>query len=314
MKKIIVILIAVFLVTFLAFLTLAAPLQKGIIPADAKWVFHFDMEKYKLTRLNDLLMKDEVLTEIEKKNTKFFKKYKINLLRDITGITIYGLGKEKKKSVLYCTGNFDQAHLLSLLEEVTTHRLIPYGKYTIHKWNRTNFGVFVAEHLVLFARDEEAIKDALDVIGGKKKDITSSPLISYVEKAPSGAFIIAFADNVSSIIKKHAKSVILKKTRQALFTITEQEENIIIKLNFVLESPEDAEKIGQIITGLIAMVNLQKEEMESGRRLPMDINLKTDDNNIEITLTYLSKDLVDIIAGKKRLPPFFSLGGFFSSY
>ena len=108
MKKIVFILVAIFVVLFLSSLILSAPLQKTIIPANAKWFFHFDMEKYSSSRFNDLLMKDKTFSVVEKKNAQFLEKYKIDLLKDITGITIYGIGKNKKNAVVVCAGNFDQ--------------------------------------------------------------------------------------------------------------------------------------------------------------------------------------------------------------
>jgi len=163
----------------------------------------------------------------------------------------------------------------------------------------------------LLAWDEEAIKSALDVFSGKTKNIASSSLVPHLEKAPPENFFMAFADDVSSLSKKSGKSVILKKIQVALFTIREKKADIILNLNLILESPEDAENISQIVTGIIAMINLQKEEKESKTKFPADINVSTDRNKVEITFTYPAEEFIDILSGQKKFPHFFSLGGFY---
>lgn len=309
MKKTIIILVAILLALILAPAIRGTSLQKSIIPADTEWILHFDMEKYTSTQLNGMIMKEEGTSKIKKKSEKFARKYKVDLLKDIKGITIYGKGTGDEKAVVCINGKFDRNYLLSLLTEETSYSEIPYGKYIIYNWEE-DFGTFVSDQLILLSEDEEAIKTSLDAISGKEKNITSSPLISSLNEIPPDAFLMAAVGDISSITKKREKPVILKKMGKAVFSITEKQENLALKLNFDVKSLEDAEQIEQIIRGLIAMVNMHQEEKDSKLRLSKSIKVTTKDKKVQLELIYPTVDLVEMTLGKRKISDLFIPEGF----
>ncbi len=300
MKKTIIILAAILLALILAPAIRGTSLQKSFIPADTEWLLHLDMEKYTSTQLNGMIMKEKGTTRIKKKSEKFARKYKIDLLKDVKGVTIYGKGTEDEKAVVCINGKFDRNYLLNLLKEETSYREIPYGKYIIYNWEE-DFGTFASDQLILLSEDEEAIKTSLDVISGKKKNITSSPLISSINEIPSDAFLMAAVGDISSITKNREKPVVLKKMGKAVFSIMEKQENLALKLNFDVKSVEDAEQIEQIIIGLIAMVNMHQEEKDSKLRLSKSIKVTTKDKNVQLELIYPTAALVEMSLGKRKI-------------
>lgn len=303
MKKTIVILVAILLALILAPAIRGTSLQKSIVPADTDWMLHFDMEKYTSTRLSDLLMKEEGTSKIRKKNEMLAKRYRVNLLKDLKGITVYGKGTKEKKAVVCLTGKFDRDYLLGLLEKETTYGEIPHDKFIIYEWNGRHFGTFASDQLVLLSSNEEAIKNALDVISGKKENITSSPLVSDIKEVPSDAFLMALVKNISSMAKN--KPIILKKMNKVALSITEIQENLAFKLNFDVESPEDSEKMEQIIKGLIAMANMQLEEKIRELRLAENIKVATQDNKVRIEVIYPTVNLVEIMLKKRKISAIF---------
>lgn len=310
MKKTIIILVAILLALILAPAIRGTSLQKSIIPADTEWVLHFDMEKYISTQLNGTIMKEEGALKIKKKSEKFARKYKVDLLKDVKGITIYGKGTGDKKAVVCITGKFDRNYLLNLLKKETSYREIPHGKHIIYNWDGNDFGTFASDQLILLSEDEEAVKTSLDVISGKKKNITSSPLISSLNEIPPDAFLMAAVGDISSITKSRKKPVILKKMGKAVFSIMEKQENLALKLNFDVKSLEDAEQMEQIVRGLIAMVNMHQEEKDSKLRLSKSIKVTTKDKNVQLELIYPTVDLVEMTLGKRKIPGLFIPEGF----
>lgn len=305
MKKTIIIPVAILLALILAPAIRGTSLQKSFIPADTEWILHFDMEKYTSTQLNSIIMKEEGVTRIKKKSEKIARKYKVDLLKDVKGITIYGKGIEDKKVVVCITGKFDRNYLLSLLKEETSYREIPHGKHIIYSWDDDDFGTFASDQLILLSEDEEAIKTSLDVISGKKKNITSSPLISSLNEIPPDAFLMAAVGDISSITKNRKKPVILKKMGKAVFSIKEKQEDLILKLDFDVKSPEDAVQIEQIVRGLIAMVNMHQEEKDSKLRLSKSIKVTTKDKNVQLELIYPTAALVGMTLGKRKISGLF---------
>jgi len=219
MKKAVIIMVTVILAMFFCCELLATNLQKSIVPAEASWVIHLDLEKFAATQIGDHLINQEDVLGLGKKNSKFHKKYKIDLIEDIEGITVFGLENNEEKIVACLQGNFDRNYLLGLLEEEESHKEIPYGQYTIHTWDEDEYGVFAGERLALMGPSEEAIKLALDVIAGKKANITSSPMNEYIKEIPSNAFMAAMAKDISSLAKGKSKVFIIKKTESAMFSL-----------------------------------------------------------------------------------------------
>jgi hypothetical protein len=301
MKKAVIIMVTVILAMFFCCEIMATNLQKSIIPAEASWVIHFDLEKFAATQIGNHLLTEEDALGLGKKNDNFLKKYKINLKEDIDGITVFGIGKGDENIVACLQGNFDRDYLLGLLGAEDSHKEIPHGQYTIHNWDGDEYGVFAGEHLVLMGPSEEAIKLALDVIAGKKANIASSPMNEYLKEIPANAFLAALANDISSLGGSKSKMFIIKKTESAMFSLAEIKENFNIRLNFTVKTLEDAQNMENVLRGLISLANMQLEEMKTKFKVPEDVVIATKGKKVYVEMNYPSKALLDIAMGKTKL-------------
>ncbi|UCC39039.1 MAG: hypothetical protein JSV96_14695 [Candidatus Aminicenantes bacterium] len=308
MKKAIILFVAVFLALLLCSEVHTASIQKSFISADAKWIVQFDMKRLTSTRLHQLLINDESTAKIRKKMEKLVKKYKFDPLKDIVSITAYGTGKKEENTVVCVEGKFDKDHLLGLIAKEEDHVEISYGKYTIYKWGHDDFGVFVNNNLVLFSGNDKMIKNALDVIDGKKNNLSSSPMMKYINEIPKDAFLMAVVDNISSLAGKHDKALMLQKTGMASFAITEKKEDMDVGLKFTTESSEDAQNVEQMIKGVIAFANLQLKKEKDLLALLERLHISIDGNRVQIGFTYPVEKLFDVITGRAKLLPCFLMG------
>ena len=302
--------VTIILALFFCCEVMATNLRKSIIPAEASWVIHFDLEKFASSRIGNHLLKEQDALGLEHKNTQFKKKYQIDLLEDIDGITVFGFGKGDENLVVCLQGNLNRDHLLELLGEEESHREIPYGRYTIHNWDEDEYGVFASEHLALMGPDEESLKLALDVIAGKKANIGSSPMNDYIKDIPSDAFLAALADDISSLAGSESKVFIIKKTESAMFSLAEIKENFNIRLNFTVKTLEDAKNMENVLRGLISLANMQLEEMKTGFKVPEDIAITTKGKKVYVEMNYPSQALLDIALGKMKFSPFHLIADF----
>ena len=311
MKKAILLIVLILLTLFFLGELRASTLQKSIIPADADWVIHFDAEKFRATQFGDYLLNEEDIFGLGKKNARFHDHYKIDILNDITGVTIYGFGKDEDNTVVCLRGNFDMPYLLGLLEEEESHKEIQYRNFTIHVWDYDEFGVFVEEDFGLLAHDEKAMKAALDVIAGKKANITSSPMKSYLNEIHPETFFMALARDISEMAEHEADVFIFRKTESAVFTLAEAKEDVHMRLNFTVKTLEDAKNMESVIRGLISLANMQMEEAKEDIRLPVEeIDISTEGKKIRVELSYPVRELIDIILGKVKFLPIRILHGF----
>ena len=289
---------------------LATNLQKTIIPAEANWVIHFDLEKFASTQIGNHLLNEQDALGLGKKNSKFKEKYQIDLLEDINGVTVFGFGKGEKNIVACLQGNLNQDYLLELLGAEESHKEIPYGEYTIHNWDRNEYGAFASDNLALMGPNQDMIKLALDVIDGKKANISSSPMNDYIKEIPSNAFMAAMAKDISSLAEGKSKVFIIKKTESAMFSLAEIKENFNIRLNFTVKTLEDAQNMENVLRGLISLANMQLEELKTGFKVPEDIVIETKGKKVFMEMNYPSKALLDIALGKTKFSALHLLADF----
>ncbi len=301
-KTIILLIVLVFVLIFFAE-GLAAPLQKSVVPAAAKWVLHFDMQKYTTSRLHTAFKNLEIMDKLKEKNAKISKSFGIDLLNDIKSVTVYGLGVEEKDVVVCVHGNFTEDQLINQIKKKETPKEISYLQYTIYSGGHDEFLSFPKEGFAIIGQGEKAIETALDVVAGNKQDISASPLKSELNKAPSDAFLTAVVENISALTKK-AKPVILTKMGRALFTLAEKQENVAFDLNVSTLTPEDAKNMEQILRGLIAMANMQKEDIPADIKLPEDLLIQTEGNTVRMGFTYPVDYIIELVSKRAKFSHF----------
>ena len=149
MKKALIFAMVVFFGLMLSFQAMAGTLQSNIVPANAAWVIHFNLEQVLSSRLFEQIRQNEEWSRMLAERTRISKRYRIDPLKDIRGITVFGMGHEEEQAVACISGTFDKAHLLNLLGLDDRHQEIPYGNAIIHNWDRHEYGTFVGENMLL---------------------------------------------------------------------------------------------------------------------------------------------------------------------
>lgn len=302
MKKLIVVVLTLLFILILPDVTNAASLKTSIIPEDAQWVLHIDIEKFTSTKLFELLMEKEGVKAFKGKD-KMIEKLGIDPLKDLTGITLFGSGQAEKNAVVSVTGNLNKDHLISLVKQAKGNKEIKHGKHTIFQWENNQFGTFVNDNMLIIGRAEDMVRNALDVIAGKQKNIKKTKLMSYLEEVPRGAVIQAVVDDISSVAGKN-KPMILQKTGMAFFMAMEKNESLNLKLKMTTDTAETAKNIGQIINGFTAMARMQvqgKEEIKDQALKLLDaLNVSVKGNVIEMGIIYPSEDLINFLIGSKK--------------
>ena len=161
MKKALAITLAILFGLLLSTAIRAETLKKNLVPADASWVIHLDLEQLLSSRFFNHIIGTEGWDEVEKKNATFEKKFRINLLKDIKGVTVYGKGHDEESAVVCISGRLDKDHLLYLLGMDEAHKEIPYAGFTMHNWDGEAFGAFVGNDLAVITKGEDILKHAL---------------------------------------------------------------------------------------------------------------------------------------------------------
>lgn len=280
-------------------------LQMSIIPADAQWVMHLDMERFTSSFLFQLLSESGKGFDIRTKMGQFSDKLKMDPLKDIQGVTVFGRGGAGQKPVVAVNGNFDKSGLLGLLKLEASFKETPYGKHTLYSWEGEHFGAFVDDRLVLITEDETDIKSALDAIEGKTKNVSGSPLVSLLRKGPAGAMIEFALGDINSLTGQ-AKDVgaaaalpaMLTQMRSISGVVAETGDRLNMKIEIGAESAQVAQSIQQTVQGLIALMNLQFKD--DAQPITRGLSIKTDGDRVRIDASYLIPELTKIIKARRE--------------
>ena len=79
-------------------------------------------------------------------------------------------------------------------------------------------------------------------------------------------------------------------------------ENLAFDLNVSTSTPEDAKNMEQIVQGLIAMANMQKEDIPADIKLPEDIFIQTKGNSVRMGFTYPVDYIIELISKRAKFP------------
>jgi len=303
MKKAIIILTALGLA--LALGLIAAPADKAASPQtsavspDAQWAFHIDMQRLTSSTMFKGLLEEKGPAKMKGKADQFLGKLKIDPVKDLKGITVFGRGQKDEDAVVALKGKFDKTHLLGLIKAEETHKEIPYEKYTIYSWDGDDFGAFAADDLILLSESEAAIKAALSTLEKSKKDVSAFPFLARVMKESPNAIFVAAVNSISGLVGEKSKPVILSKMRQAGGSLSESGENVNLKVSIATESAQVAKDVEQAIRGLIAMANLQMDNAEA-QSFAQSIKIDVDGENVRIDASYPAKKLMDLARSKGK--------------
>jgi hypothetical protein len=181
----------------------AAPLDLAAVPADAKWLMHFDMDAARdsvvVTRAWDRMLKmhphADGMVDMVARMTGMDPR------KDVRDATAYGLDTDKRNGVLIVRAKVNREFLTRMVEKAADHKTMKHGDYTLHAWTHKRgrhsgpaVGAFYKDDVLVFARTEAAVANALDVLDGRRGPVAGdAPLAGRVRP---GSIVVARATAV----------------------------------------------------------------------------------------------------------------------
>lgn len=288
----------------LASLILVAPGWAGtlpvlIIPDGARWVAHLDMEKFVSTRLYEYLEKDG---RLEIKNRDLDHWLKIDIFKDITGLTVFGLGPGEKEAVFAVAGKFDKAHLLDLLGRDEKHQEIPYGGATIHV-TEDGQGAFINDGLIVYSESRTALEKVLDTAAGKAKNFGSSKLLVAFKDISSGAFLSGVVEDLAGLRIDVKQSKIIDTAKGLLFVAQEKGDSFQVRVQVTADSLENAKNMADIVQGFIALGKMSQGEGHQAipASLVNGLQIKMEGKVVRLELAMPSREFADLASRGKDM-------------
>ena len=270
-------------------------IPSSVVPEGARWIAHLDMEKFVATKLYEFLDKDG---KFEIKSRDLNRWFKIDVPKDVTGVTLFGLGLDDKQAVIAVTGKFDKPGLLALIALDKEHQETPYGSYTLISTGSDEYGAFVNDNLIVLSENREAIEKVLDTAGGKAKNYSTSALSAALKDIPPTAFLSGVLPDLSGLGKEISQSKVLEKASGLFFVAQEQQDILQVRLQVTADTPESAKNMADVVQGLIAMGKLGGNEGDMAKIASLldGLQVKLDGKVLKLDFERPSRDIADLLS------------------
>jgi hypothetical protein len=280
---------------------MAGPIPASAVPSGARWIAHLDMEKFVHTDLYGYLEKSGAF-EIKDRDIKNW--LKIDIPKDLTGVTVFGMGEgDKDNAVVLVAGRFDKQALLAKIAS-TEHKEIPYGGTTIYSGGDDEWGAFVNDKLIVLAESQAMIETILDMAAGKGKNFAGSALSDALKDVPADAFLRGVMPQLGKLAHGIGNSKVLDQASGLFFLAQETSGNLMIRVQLTADTAENAKNIADIGQGLIAMGRMsqgQNNKMSEAMALLEGLQVKQDGKAIQLSFERPSKEIADLIIEKRGI-------------
>jgi len=276
-------------------------IPSSVVPNDARWLAHFDMEKFVATSLYGYLDRSGAF---QVKADKINGWLKIDIKKDITGLTLFGLGDDKKDEVIVVlAGKFDRSAILGQISLQEGHKEIPYGERKIYSTGDDEFGAFANDRLIVLGDSQAAIQKSLDTADSKGRNFSGSPLSDALKEVPSGAFLSGFVPNLSGLGKEIGESKMLEQATGLFFLVQEKSDHILLHLQLTADNAEKAKNITDIIQGLMALGRMSggQDKMSEMMQVLDGLRVGQDGKVIKLDFERPSKEIADLLTHNKSV-------------
>ena len=314
MKKVVFILAALMAV---ATLCLSADLTfpKNIIPADAIWAVHFDVQTFMKGKLYKMMEEEDAFRKVRiGRDVVSGLLGGVNLTKAIEKITVVGIGTGER-AVVCIEGDLPRDRLLELAKLEDDYREIPFGSVVIHSWDASEFGAFAGNRMTLLSEDLDSLKAVLNVISGKSPSFKSDEILSRI-KAPSPAVsVVGFARNLSELIGAEEGPAILQLIGNTVMQAGEKGDDVVMSVHIETPTEKDAEQFEKVFLGLIALAGMEQGNRASAFNIdPQNLTVTRKGNRVEMSLAYPLKNFKQLLMGRAGFRAFASFADFRSLY
>ena len=302
MKKAALFALALLIVAlFMAVPAYPGTIPSSVVPEGARWVAHLDMEKFVATSFYGFLEKSG---KFQIKSRDLDRWLKIDVPRDITGVTVFGFGDGTKgDAVVAVSGKIDRAGLMALIAKDEDHKEIAHGAYTIYSTGDDEYGAFVNDNLVVLSESREAIQSVLDTAAGKTQNFAKSALSASLKEVPAGAFLSGVVPDLSGLSKMNSQSKVLDQASGLFFLAQEKQDTLLLRLQVTAVSPESAKNMADIVQGLIAMGRMGGNEGDMAKVASLldGLQVKLEGKVLRLEFERPSKEIADLISQGRGL-------------
>ncbi len=238
----------------------AEPYDPRQVPADAKWVIHFDVDAAQKSSLGQIV-RQHLLADVGfvRKAQEFQTFSGTRLLDDIHAVLLFGREFEGPRSVLVIHADLD-AELLKR----NMRALKPdfgskfHGQHEVMTWRDGDMPVFACFHsrtATVISQSFDDITISLDVLDGKAAGLKSDSFLA--EKSTLGTILFVASDKLQDLARRNPDvSPITRSADGGAVTFGENDRQLFLRGLLISSSNELARQTRMALDGLRTLVVL----------------------------------------------------------
>ncbi len=295
-------------ILILSGLVFAKPADPSLIPSDAKWAVHVDVNAIQNSAIRNAIwniIKNEGKAEkITNQMVALKQIIGFNPVEDVDSVCLYNNSFVPDNGIMLLQGRFDTEKIEGILNLDDSHETISYENSTIHKWyeKKHKHEVFgsAAPDMLIVASHQSKIESALDTVSGKEKSMADSVVPAVFANSPNGTFLILSATGIGEI-KMPPNAAMLAHVEDIGLIMGETDDNLSVHGALTMSSPETAQQITQVIQGLLAFGQLHADKQPQIAKLAGAITVSCDNVLVDIHFQYPVDQLVEIMKKLKNI-------------
>ena len=287
------------LVLTLATSSYATPLQKGVIPRDAKWLVHLDVDNLRDSKVGTIVIKQTLAAPLAQLKTEMKVDGEL-ILQKLHSITAFGTDFQagpEVNGVLVLSGDEE---LQTIVEGLLAAQILQNSDGPIKKVQQTPFAlysvggqVFISPGpagRVVVSKSRQQVEDMRRVLAGKAEVDNAGEAFSGYAKVANTFFFLAVAEGFNENAALPAQARILKMADGARIVLGEKGDQLFLDIALKAKDAEVIQQIRQVLEGLKAVVALGQSENKELLELAQSTKVSSAEKVVTVNIEYpLSK-------------------------
>jgi hypothetical protein len=294
----------------------AGPLQQKDVPAEAKWVAHLDVDRFKATQIGRLLGTKVLDPQLAKVAAPLKREFDFDFdWHRLQSITAYGTDLKKKpdaNAVLIIKSDLDVQAALDTAadraaaigaEEDRSLRRVANADTDLYALGGKAYAALLPDKVLVVAKTRERVEEAVKTLRGKSPSLASTRKLTDFPAATSEFLVVGITEALDQHVALPPQAAALKSVTGGRLALSEQADQLAATLMLKANSDETVAQLQQVAQGLIALAALTKPDDQDLQQLTRSATVSTNKGVVTVGAQYpLSKaaDELGRRAGGKR--------------
>jgi hypothetical protein len=277
----------------------AAPLNIGHVPAQAKFLVHVDAETLRTSTLGTFMVEQMAEGKAKVMLDAFSAMVGFDPRTDLHGITMYGSSQRPEDGVVLLHGNFPAAKLDVLVRAKESYEAVEHESKIVHSWEDDErgrkvrrFGVITPNGIMAISEGLPSIRNFVDVQEGRAA-VLAPHALPLPEAGQLPMVTISF--DLDAVENLGANAAILGKLRNGLVQVSEVNGSMVSTMRVRTENEATAQQLHSMAQGMLAFAQLNGGSKPELAELLSSVRISLRGSEIEGSASFSVKSMLDRI-------------------